>query len=485
MLDRYGAASRSEGDETEVLEGRTPEGERLAWALPKPSIVFAGSGTAGHLNPGLEVARRLVASYGIDRERVSFVGGAVGTGADVVEAAGFTYRSLPHAKPLRGRSLPSATAALLGTALSVKHAAGLLEESRASLVVGIGGYASVPMLIAARRLGVAVTVLQEDATLGLGNSLGVVLAEAVPYAFPASLDTFARHPLGRVALRRGTIPVEVAPMVSEAIRRLRESSDRAAAKERLGLDPERPLVSILGGSLGAEPVNRGALRCLRDFKGRRARSVPQLIHVTGRRYFGEVITRARELLTSTRKEPRKPEAAIEALEVPGGLGMLAVSGVAYLALPYVRRMERLYEASDLVVSRAGATTVGELVASATPAVLMPSSYVAGLHQHPNALAPARRGAAVILEDSQAELLPAVLDRLLGTPSKLEAMRERSMELGTAAHDASEVVAELAGASGERFLGLGPPVTASAGEAPGAGARPTGRRRDGNFSGRRQ
>lgn len=468
-----------------MVEGQTPAGEWLPYAPPRPAIVFGGSGTAGHLNPGLEVARRLVASYGLDRGRVSFVGGAVGTGADAVKAAGFCYRSLPHAKPLRGRSLLSAAAALVGTARSLGQAVGLLEESQASLVVGIGGYASVPILIAARRLGVAVTVLQEDATLGLGNALGVALAEAVPYAFPASLQTFTSHPVGRVALRRGTIPVEVPPMVPESIRRLRESSDRAAAKERLGLDPERPLVSILGGSLGAEPVNRGALRCLLDFKGRNGRSAPQLLHVTGRRYFDEVVGEASELLSSTRKELRKPEAAIDALEVPGGRGMFAVAGIAYLALPYVRRMERLYEASDLVVSRAGATTVGELVASATPAVLMPSSYVAGLHQHPNALASARRGAAIILEDSQAELLPVVLDRLLGAPSKLEAMRQRSMELGTAPHDASEVVAELAGASRERFLGLGPPHLESGGRTTAAGAGSIRRRGERSFPGRRQ
>lgn len=406
----------------------------------RPAIVFAGSGTAGHLYPGVGIAADLIEAGMIDSQGVVFVGAAGGTGRDQVEAAGFRYRVLEGVRPLRGRSLGSAAASLFGAARAFLAARKLLREFAPSAVVGIGGYASFPVVAAAASMGIPVTVLQIDATLGLANGAGSLVARSIPVAFPAGRETFEKSRIGRTALRRGAALQMVRPCVRPEIEELAVTRDPSAAKRLLGLDRKRPLVAFVGGSLGAGPINDAAFHA---YKRWTVPGAPQVVAVTGTRFFEPETSRLLELAEPAAKgaagkihDSIKKELAAAPVEV------IRVEP-AFVTVGFVGHIERLYAAADAVVSRAGAVTVGELAASGTPAVLMPSSYVAGDHQRPNAEALARRGGAVIAYDTQVALVPSIIERLLERPGELEAMRKAGLEGVAAPVAAYEVVADVA------------------------------------------
>ncbi len=430
-------------------------------------IVFAGSGTAGHLYPGVRIASDLVEARLVTERDIVFVGAARGTGREAVEKAGFSFVELDGAMPLRGKSPLGAALSVAGTGRAFLHAWKLLGDLAPAAVVGIGGYASFPVLSAARARGVPVTVLQVDAVFGLASAFGAMAAKVVPVAFPASAATFERSRMGRFALVRGVEPRPVMPCTRPEMECLDPRRNRGEARESLGLDPSRALVVFLGGSLGAAPVNQAAFSAFRRWRGRGA---PQVVVVTGPRYFDDEASRylaeldrndgsaaGRSAFRAERS--RRPESSpgsrsrrSEAL----GPGLAAALGVsphqvlvvsakpAFAVVAFVTEMARLYAAADLVVARAGAATVGELAVTGTPAVLMPSSFVPGDHQRPNAEALARSGGAVVAEDSQAELIPSVVERLLESPDKLAKMAEAGVRAAAAPQRAYEVVAEVAG-----------------------------------------
>ncbi len=431
-------------------------------------IVFAGSGTAGHLYPGVRLASDLVEAGLVPEDDIVFVGAARGTGREAVEKAGFCYVELEGAMPLRGRNPLGASLSAAGAGRAFLHAWKLIGDLAPAAVVGIGGYASFPVLAAARARGVPVTVLQVDAIFGLASAFGALAAKVVPVAFPSSVATFERSRMGRFALARGVELRPVVPCTRPEIERLDPGRDRGQARESLGLDPSRALVVFLGGSLGAAPVNRAAFWAFRRWCGRDA---PQVVAVTGARYFDDEASRYLAQLerndgSAARQRRSRGERTREGSEswarshsrisdvlgsrLAAELGaspyqVLVVSDKpAFVVVAFVTEMARLYAAADLVVARAGAATVGELALTGTPAVLMPSSFVPGDHQRPNAEALARSGGAVIAEDSQAELVPSVVERLLESPDKLAKMAEAGVRAAAAPQRAYEVVAEVAG-----------------------------------------
>jgi UDP-N-acetylglucosamine--N-acetylmuramyl-(pentapeptide) pyrophosphoryl-undecaprenol N-acetylglucosamine transferase len=435
----------------------------------KAKIVFAGSGTAGHVYPGIVVAEELVDSFGIAKDAIAFVGAGSGYGKGAIESHGFRFVELRSAAPLRGRTIGVAARSVLKTLAGTREAFELLLSLRPEIVVGIGGYASAPVLVAARALGIGVTVLQEDATFGLANALGTLFSTIVPFAFPASLETFRSNPASRAALRGGTLPVPVRPMVRPAIeevgKQFSAGSARkliASAKERLGLDPDRKLACFIGGSLGARPLNEAFIRLVEhsvQSGGRSARRAGSFgcdaILVSGERFFDESATLLEQTVGRARIRRAKKTSEMVA-EVCGGDKAVSakVGQQTFAIVSFVKSIEHLYQASDLMVCRAGAATVGEIVVAGVPAVLLPSSYVAGLHQHANAEALARAGGAVIVEDSQTTMLPSVIRRLLDAPEKLERMRSSSHACSRAPYRAAEVVAELAGLTSSRRFGEG-------------------------------
>lgn len=366
----------------------------------RPGVVLAGGGTAGHVFPGLELAARLTEA-GHCKDGIIFTGTEKGTGAEIIKSAGYQFVPL-HISGL-SRSKP-----LLNFKVLFQFLAGLLRSVRLirreapSLVVGLGGYSSLPVLIAAWILRTPRTILQEDAKLGISNRIASWTCRKIAVAFPAPENMFKR---------RG---VRVRPAVRSAIARLAEKRDQGSAREALGVSPESEVVLFVGGSLGAGPINEAAIATAKRWAGRSGLAI---VHVCGKRFYDECEAKASEV-------------------------ELSADGPSYRLIAFEPHFESLLEAATVAVTRGGATTVGELAASGTPAVVIPSSYVAANHQEPNARALEVAGGCEVLLDSECDRVPDVLESLIESPQRLQEMSAAGPRVCAADLDFADVVVEV-------------------------------------------
>jgi UDP-N-acetylglucosamine--N-acetylmuramyl-(pentapeptide) pyrophosphoryl-undecaprenol N-acetylglucosamine transferase len=364
-------------------------------------VVIAGGGTAGHVYPGLAVGRVLRARG----HEVSFLGTQAGLEATLVPAAGFPFHAAP-AVALRRTWSPSALKAPAVAARAVGVCRPVVAAADA--VLGMGGYVSVPAVLAARRERVPVVVHEQNAKPGLANRALAPIAERVAVSFPQAREAFGRRVRPRVVLTGNPVREEILRVPEERERLAKE------ARAELDLDDDRTTVLVFGGSQGALSVNRaaaGAVAMLAD------RADVQVVLLTGPAHL-EAIARS---LPADR----------------GAAGRIVVRPLAYL-----ERMDLGYAVADLAVSRAGATTVAELEVCGLPAVLVPYPYATGDHQTANAEALRRAGGATVVADADldAETLAARLTALLDRPGELASMAAKAS--AAARPGAADAVADL-------------------------------------------
>lgn len=369
--------------------------------MTRRRVLVAGGGTAGHVFPGLALARVL-------RERgheVAFLGTDRGQEVQLVPAAGFPLTTVPSRPFVRALS-PAALEAPVAVLRAMRRSRPLARSS--DVVVGMGGYASVPAVIAARRERRPVVIHEQNAVAGLANRIGGRMASAVGVTFSASRRWFPRK---RRVVVTGNPVREVILTVPEA----REALAEEAAGE-LGLDGGRRTVVLFGGSQGALHLNQAAVGAARLLA---RRSDLQLLVITGPAHH-ETIDRA----------------------------MPAAEGLLVRVVPFVERMELVYALADLVVSRSGATTIAELTVCGLPALLVPYPYATGRHQEANARALQRAGGASVLLDDQvtSNTLAARIEDLIDFEERLTAMAEASRRFGRpdAAAALADLVLETAG-----------------------------------------
>ncbi|HEX2032464.1 MAG TPA: undecaprenyldiphospho-muramoylpentapeptide beta-N-acetylglucosaminyltransferase [Actinomycetota bacterium] len=360
-------------------------------------VVVGAGGTAGHVFPALAAAERLRAGWGAE---VTFVGREQGLEARLVPEAGFplvTVQSLPFVRKLSAGMLRAPLAAL-GAA---RRSRGVVRG--ADVVLGMGGYVSVPVALAARSERVPLVVHEQNAAPGLANRVAARWARAAAVSFAE-----AARRLPRSVLTGNPVRPEVA-----RIRRDRPAL-RREAMEALGLRDDRRTVVVFGGSQGALRLNRAAVEAVRLLAERRDAQVL--------------------LLTGTAHHPEISAA------LPRGAPIRAVA--------FLDRMELAYAAADVVVSRAGATTVAELTVAGLPAILVPYPYATGRHQEANARAVERAGAAVVVADGDvtARSLAEHVGRLLDDDPRRTAMAGAAEAFGRpeAAEDLARLAAEVAG-----------------------------------------
>lgn len=351
------------------------------------TYAIAAAGTGGHVFPGLAVGEALVAD-GVQQSDVLYVGGTR-LEASVYPEAGFPFLSV-ELMGLQRRL----TAQNLKLPLVVKRAvdriAGEFHEREVGVVLGLGGYVTVPTGLAARRLGIPFCVSEQNAHAGLANRLMSRLAVRSFGAFPE------------------TVGMPDATWVGNPIRQSILSSEPAsAARASYGLDPDAPVLGVFGGSLGAKVLNDA----VDDNIARWRAAGIQVLHLVG--------TRNAEL--SARAE--------------GG----------WKVIPFEDRMHRFYAACDLVVARAGGA-VAELTATGTPSVLVPGSFGSGGHQQANADALERVGAAVVVTEEDIGDLGRVVVDLLGDRPRVARMAEaaRSFAKPQAAANIGAAMRELHG-----------------------------------------
>lgn len=306
------------------------------------TYLFAGGGTAGHVNPLLAVADRLT-ERDADAE-VIVLGTAEGLESRLVPMRGYELLTIPR---LPFPRKPNAAALRFPQRFwgAVKRTEQIIREHDVEVVLGVGGYAAAPAYIAAKRTGTPIVVHEQNAKPGLANRLAAFLTEHVGLTFS---NTRLRH--GR--------------LVGMPLRREIESLDRRASRAEglaeFGLDADRPVLLVTGGSSGARSINRTVNKAAATIVG----AGWQILHVVGGN---------------------------------SDLGPSDLDG--YHVLQYCDRMDLAYAASDFVVSRAGAGMVCELTAVGLPSVLVPYPVGNGEQRH-NAKDVVDAGGAVLVADAE-------------------------------------------------------------------------------------
>ncbi len=346
------------------------------------NVLIMAGGTGGHVFPALACAREFQArGY-----TVHWLGTPRGIENELVPQAGLPLHRI-EMSGLRGKGLLSLLKAPLLLAKALWQARRVLRELRPVCVLGMGGFVTGPGGWAARLAGIPLVIHEQNAVAGTANRALVPFAARVCEAFP---DTFAAS-----AKRRTTgNPV-------------REELFLATPRQSLAGRPARLLV--LGGSLGAEPLNKLLPAALAQLPGELR---PQVRHQAGRQHAE--VTRAR----------------------------YAEAGVDAEVLPFIRDMAAAYAWADLVICRAGALTVSELAAAGLPALLIPLPHAIDDHQTRNAEYLAKAGAAVLLPQhaTDAAALAAQLTEVLMHSEKLAAMGATARRL--AKPDATRTVVDI-------------------------------------------
>jgi UDP-N-acetylglucosamine--N-acetylmuramyl-(pentapeptide) pyrophosphoryl-undecaprenol N-acetylglucosamine transferase len=348
-------------------------------------VLIAGGGTGGHVIPALAIARELRDTYNAE---VRFVGTARGLETRLVPQAGFPLE-LIHVGQLKNVSVATKLRTLADLPLGMLRCVGLLRSYKPDVVIGVGGYASGPCMMAAILLRVPTLAFEPNAVPGLANRLVGRLVSAAAVNFDETRRYFRGARVTGIPVRQEFFEIET--------KRLRET-------KRL---------LVFGGSQGARVLNE----MMPKIAGRLLKEIPGLtvVHQTGGRHG-----------MSTK----------EAYET-AGVGLERVT-----VMPYLDAMVEQFQEADLVLCRSGASTVAELAAAGRPAVLVPFPQAADDHQRKNADAFVAAGAAVLMVEAEltADRLLDTLHALLRDEQRMNTMGERAR--GLAHPDAVRVIGEI-------------------------------------------
>ncbi len=362
-------------------------------------MILAGGGTGGHVYPGICVARALrdAGREAGNATELLYIGVRGRIDETIVPAEGIAFRSIP-AGALRVSSPLTFVANSLRLALGVVRSAWIVSRFNPQVVFATGGYASVPVGVAARLLRRPLVVYLPDVTPGWAVRLLSRLATKVATTSERAL---------------AHLPSKKTSVVGYPVRGEFWTLDRPAARARLSLPRDEKVLLVTAGSLGARAINDAIWGALPQLLDR-----CYLLHITGA--AGQDVARARLALLTPPQQAR------------------------YVVSPYMDDMPAALIAADLVVGRAGASTLGELPAAGTPAVLIPGEYE-GWSQAPNAEFLEDEGAAVVLRNSDIDRLAATIIELLADDARLASMRAATKRLARpdAARDLARVVMEAA------------------------------------------
>jgi len=355
------------------------------------TYAIAAAGTGGHVFPALAVAEALV-DLGVAPANVVFLGGTRFE-AEAVPAAGFELVSLP----LRGlqRRITIDNFKIPGAVASARaQARQVIRAREVGVILAAGGYATVPVALAARAEGVPYFVQEQNAHAGLANRL---MARGAVQAFTSFPDT--------EGLKSGT------PVGNPVRRHLSSFSRpdlRAAALERYGFLPDRVTMGVVGGSLGATVLNEAVVRLVSQWAGPNI----QIVHLVGTRNAEEYEERASQI------------------DIP--------PSVRWAVVPFEAEMQYFFAAIDFALARAGGM-VAELTATATPSILVPGGFGSKGHQDASASYLVRNSAAVAVDEADPGGIVAAVEALAGDPDRRRAMSEASSRIGHP--EAARVIAE--------------------------------------------
>jgi len=338
----------------------------------KYKILISGGGTGGHIFPALSIANAL--KRRLDCE-ILFVGADNRMEMEKVPAAGYKIEGLPVAGFNR-KNLFKNIPVLMKLYKSIRKARKIVSDFKPDIAIGVGGYASGPTLKAAQKAGVPTLLQEQNSYAGVTNKLLAAKADRICVAYDGMERFF---PADRIVKTGNPIRKDL----------LDARSDKGKARESFGLHADLPTVLVVGGSLGALTLNESMEARLRDFMEKGI----QVIWQTGKSF--------------------------------GGRGPAAAKGLkGTVVTKFINDMASAYAAADLVVSRAGASSISELQNLGKACVLVPSPNVAEDHQTKNALALADVNAAVMVKDADArEKLVDTIFSLMEDKARIKEMEK--------------------------------------------------------------
>lgn len=346
-------------------------------------VIISGGGTGGHIFPAISIANAI-------REKrpdasILFVGAIGRMEMQRVPAAGYEIKGLPICGFDR-KNLLRNFKVLYKIWKSQHMAKKIIKDFQPQVAVGVGGYASGPTLNTAAAMGIPCLIQEQNSFAGVTNKILSKKAQKICVAYEGMERFF---PADKIMLTGNP--------VRQALLGCKLSKEEAV--KTLGLNPEQPVVLIIGGSLGARTVNESVLAHLKDISDNNI----QFIWQTGSYYYDDI---QREL---------KEKGCPETLKV----------------MDFISNMGEAYKAADLVISRAGASSISELCLLGKPSILVPSPNVAEDHQTHNAMALVNKNAALMVKDVDArgDLIPCAIKALADPEKDYLKLGENALKMG--------------------------------------------------------
>lgn len=358
-----------------------------------PRIIISGGGTGGHIFPAVSIANAIKAKR--PEAQILFVGALGRMEMQRVPQAGYDIKGLPVRGLVRPLYSPKNIGVIIDFLRSKHMAKSIIRKFNPSVAVGVGGYASGAALDAANGMGIPCLIQEQNSFAGKTNKMLGTKARKVCVAydgmerfFPADKIIKTGNPV-RQNVVGATIPKE-------------------EARKQFGLDPDKKTILLVGGSLGARTINESMKQHLDMVK----HSGVQFIWQTGKYYNAEM------------------EKAVKDF---GDVPNLKV-------LDFITDMGTAYQAADLVISRAGASSISEFCLIGKPVILVPSPNVAEDHQTKNAMALVNKDAAIYVKDAEAaDMLLSTALAIVGDEAKLKSLSENVKKLGLP--DSADIIAD--------------------------------------------
>lgn len=357
----------------------------------KPNIIISGGGTGGHIFPAISIANAIKAKC--PEANILFVGALGRMEMQRVPQAGYEIEGLPI-EGFNRKNLLKNFSVLWKIWKSQRMARRIIKRFQPSVAVGVGGYASGPMLNTCAAKGIPCLIQEQNSYAGVTNKLLAKKARKICVAYEGMEKFF---------------PKEKIMLTGNPVRQnlLSTAMSREEAISSFGLDPSKRTILLVGGSLGARTLNESVMAALGEIE----KSDAQLIWQTGKYYHKEILER------------------VKGRELP----MVHITD-------FISDMGAAYRAADLVISRAGASSISEFCLIGKPVILVPSPNVAEDHQTKNALALVNRSAAIYVKDSEATttLLPLALTTV-SDEAQLKSLSKHILEM--ALPDSANIIAD--------------------------------------------
>ena len=354
-------------------------------------IIISGGGTGGHIFPAVSIANAIKAKH--PDAKILFVGALGRMEMQRVPAAGYEIKGLPI-QGFDRKNLLKNVKVLFKIWKSQRMARQIIKDFRPMAAVGVGGYASGPTLNKAAAMGIPCLIQEQNSYAGVTNKLLAKKADKICVAYEGMERFF---------------PAEKIIMTGNPVRQalLENKMTKAEAIQSFGLDPQKKTILIVGGSLGAGTVNKSVMQHLDDIE----KSGVQVIWQTGKYYHADIIKELEgHVLTNVK------------------------------IMDFISDMGAAYKAADLVISRAGASSISEFCLLGTPVILVPSPNVAEDHQTKNAMALVNKQAALYVKDAEAP--EKVISLALETVQDEQALRSLSENiLKLALPNSADIIAD--------------------------------------------